>query len=674
MANNDSDNDSCIQAQTTLIAQQNPEAETHIHAACSECKRRKQKCTRHWPCQHCGDRRQADQCVFQTVLEVKPPEQRKAQTQHLVTQMKDLDFFSYAFLETFDDDSGSSDADLEELGYSASHVASTYSGHRKKRRRTTRDSERPVYYPHLEKAVKTLPSRSCLDALVDNFLNHVNFHYYVVHPTVFRREYERWCHRADNDDDIELQWTALLLMACACSAQYPSDALRHALEADQDQPIDQLAEQYHAVGHDLSTMIPITEYDMHTVQSFLHSSLWFKTKACYSESWHNLTTAMRVASELDIHNEEFAHPASQYQLEMGRRAWAIICAWDWQLGSIISRPLLLQPNVYDTRLPGLALKGELEEPEPSPGQFMSLQCELGSALLGPFGRPGPLEEMNDVAKHRDIVEAWAVRLPSYFSLRDPDTSLDDDFPWLRFQRLNLAFMGTSSLLSPLRSYLTKPLSTDSAAEDLQLQQDGVLWALRHLNMLFQVLRFTFPKDTTYRTVLFFIFDVTVLLCSAVVHDIDSSMPMRGLALRAIDDSISMMRALKRHAPIATQSYKVLDRICDEYLRLRTTDDAGRSKRQKLNLWQNQVFPNRRVENMPELDEYWDGYDFSFSLPSMSDSPESLGSSVTTLSPSDDDDDDIGIDEENAEIAYTLFTSIASSRLDDQCTADTSPDI
>lgn len=196
-----------------------------------------------------------------------------------------------------------------------------------------------------------------VDALVDNFLDSVNFHYYIVHPAVFRREYQNWCHRAYNNNHIELQWTALLLMACACSTQYSSDSLRRVLEADQGQSIHRLSEKYHAASHKLLMTIPMGRYDINILQTYLHSSLWFRTKARYPEFWRDLRAAIQVASELgklvftdgtlgvltfylDINREEITEEItdtlSDYNLEMRRRAWVTIRAWDWSVALLNS--------------------------------------------------------------------------------------------------------------------------------------------------------------------------------------------------------------------------------------------------------------------------------------------------------------------------------------------------
>lgn len=182
---------------------------------------------------------------------------------------------------------------------------------------------------------------------MDNFLDFINFQHSIVHPAAFRGEYQKWSHRAYTDNHVELQWTALLLMACACSAQYPSDTLCRALEADQDQSIHQLSEKYFTASHELATMIPVGRYDIYTIQIRLHSSIWLKTKARYPQCWHDMAAAIQVACELgestlthstsplmcscslDINSEEGTSQLSDCHLEMVRRAWVAVCSWDW---------------------------------------------------------------------------------------------------------------------------------------------------------------------------------------------------------------------------------------------------------------------------------------------------------------------------------------------------------
>ncbi|KAL9483951.1 hypothetical protein ACSS6W_002740 [Trichoderma asperelloides] len=111
----------CIQAQNALMAGdfQN-ETQAFIRSACSECKRRKQKCLRYWPCHHCGTRRVGNQCIFRTVLDVQSIDERKAQIDDFVSRMKGKCCFSHPLgEEDVDGNSESTGKDLEQFGYAS---------------------------------------------------------------------------------------------------------------------------------------------------------------------------------------------------------------------------------------------------------------------------------------------------------------------------------------------------------------------------------------------------------------------------------------------------------------------------------------------------------------------------------------------------------------------------
>lgn len=68
--------------------------------------------------------------------------------------------------------------------------------------------------------------------------------------------------------------------------------------AEQSQPIHQLSEKYHETGRKLATRIPVGKYDIHAIQTYLHSSLFFKTRARYTECRRDLATAVQIGSKM----------------------------------------------------------------------------------------------------------------------------------------------------------------------------------------------------------------------------------------------------------------------------------------------------------------------------------------------------------------------------------------
>lgn len=176
----------------------------------------------------------------------------------------------------------------------------------------------------LERALHTLPPRPytgqqtstpCVtrrkanwilaDAIVQNFLNNVNYHYYIIYPAGFLTDYESWWNDRNAHRPLGLQYTCLLMMICACSVQYASPELEpKLLELDED--TQRLCERYHNVARELHSVIPVGHNHVYNVQSLLHSCYWYKSEARFVECWHVLSSAIREAQELGEHSNFLA--------------------------------------------------------------------------------------------------------------------------------------------------------------------------------------------------------------------------------------------------------------------------------------------------------------------------------------------------------------------------------
>lgn len=178
--------------------------------------------------------------------------------------------------------------------------------------------------PQLERALQVIPPRpytgqsfpnavsrpswtstltSSPDTLVQNFLNNVNFHYYIVYPPSFLERYQQWWTDRAENKPLGIQWTCLLLMVCACASQYTDLELQKKLELDLGDRVQRLTEQYHEAARELGSIIPIGYSHIINVQQLLHSCYWFKSEAKFVECWHVLNSAIREAQELGEHHD-----------------------------------------------------------------------------------------------------------------------------------------------------------------------------------------------------------------------------------------------------------------------------------------------------------------------------------------------------------------------------------
>lgn len=137
-----------------------------------------------------------------------------------------------------------------------------------------------------------------VDVLVQNFLSRVNFHYYIIYPPSFLQEYRDWWADRQANKPLGLQWTCLLLMICACSAQYTEPGLQRKIEIELGEAVEYASDRYHLVARELHSTIPVSYSHLISVQYLLHSCLWYKYEARFVESWHVLSVAIREAQEL----------------------------------------------------------------------------------------------------------------------------------------------------------------------------------------------------------------------------------------------------------------------------------------------------------------------------------------------------------------------------------------
>ncbi|KAG6244754.1 hypothetical protein E4U24_004826 [Claviceps purpurea] len=536
---------------------QNANDDTQHRSACTECQRRKQKCNREWPCNHCQKRKVADKCCFSPSSTQEDPERTSRQVNNRKRQLSHEESIDEVDSTSWDD----VECDFESLGYTASHLFGGLNSSSTRKAKPTPRTYKQHYMdtascPRLKRALQILPPRPYTDALVQNFLNNVNFQYHILYTSSFLEEYRAWWTSRSEDRPLGLQWTCLLLTVCACSTQHTDAELQRKLETDLGQSTHKLAEQYHNAARELHSVIPVRSNHLLNVQSLLHSCFWYRSEARFVESWHVLSAAIREAQELGIHKETVTGPMPEFDREMRRRVWCILDTWDWQISSLLSRPMIIDRSDCDVGLPNLTLEGY----SPSPLLHIKLQSELIGRISKRFHNAKEVVRPSDVQTYQTIVETWMREFPAPYDLFNPDKSNDESRPWIVLHRHNLHNIALSMLLEPFRRYLAKPLSKNSPADELTIRSDGINYALRLMMSLHEFFDHVYPRDAKFHFVLFCIFDTAAVLCSALMHDQDCSIPRQHEVFCAIDKAVAMLKRLNTVTKTARTSYEVLVKV------------------------------------------------------------------------------------------------------------------
>lgn len=521
--------------------------------ACTECQRRKQKCNREWPCNHCLKRKVADRCRFnpadtgaeKALLESK----RKRQPNDSSSPEDGAEADPVDQSELTTDEA----AGFRELGYMPSHhLYKLTIDEVNNKADVTRSSQT---LPQFERALQVLPPRPYTDILVQNFKDNVNFHYYIIYPPAFLDQYRDWWVDRQKRKPLDLCWTSLLLVVCATATQYLDEESRQRIELDLGESVEALSHRYHTAAHELGNAIPSAERNFQYVQYLLLSCFWMKSEARFADCWHSLNAAVREAQELGMHKEVANSSLPEFDREMRRRLWCILDTWDWQISGFLSRPLIIDREDCDIELPSLALEGD----EPSPIMHMKLQSKLIAQVSKKYRKATDLMVATPAGtlEYRQLLEAWRATFPSVYDAESPNTSQDANHPWLALHRHYLETISLFMILDPFKSYLTKTPSSDASEAWRQVRGTGVDYCLKLMGALRRYHDHLESINSQSHFVVFCIFDVSTILCSAILHDDERDLPRRDEVYTTIDEAAKMLKQIRAVTKAAKTSCEVL---------------------------------------------------------------------------------------------------------------------
>ncbi|KAL5356866.1 fungal-specific transcription factor domain-containing protein [Aspergillus floccosus] len=543
-----------------MVNQADPTKSVRLATACTECQRRKQKCSREWPCNHCQARRIAHLCKFapkRIVKATRPAANDKSTLNSLPQRIVDRE-------PDLLDDAGKQtvikNEDFRALGYlhddpcSAIKEGANTPGVNLPKDSGTRSSE-------MENALRAIPSKPYTDMLVQHFLTDTNYQYYILYPPTFSSDYIAWWTAKANGHALTPEFTCLLLHVCACSACLLDTDTQRKLESELGENISTLSRRYHHMAKQLSSTIAPGKGGLTQVQQLFLNALWFKIEASFVEAWHALSTAIHEAQELGMHRSSSRLKLSEFDIEMRRRVWCILYAWDWQMSLLLSRPFIINSNYCSFELPNLRLESpECEEGLPSPITPLALECQLGQMITKIPGVMGGILSPSQAVAIQQETERWFASLPSIFSLTNPDTRWDTAHNYILVQRSTLHVIGYMVMLLPLKQCLTKTVDTDAISIERSLQPMAVDCALKLLEVSRQHLSYLPPRNLNFHFAPFLIFDSAAFLCSAILHDPSRRLFQRDRVIEGIGLALESLGQSSRHSNTSALCYRILIKL------------------------------------------------------------------------------------------------------------------
>ncbi|KAF2690949.1 hypothetical protein K458DRAFT_412264 [Lentithecium fluviatile CBS 122367] len=532
--------------------------------SCTECQRRKQKCSREWPCNHCQARKVPHLCQFgqKKIQQASPSENCRERQSESRGQKRSLPESTEVSSVSQDGQDEPEDG-LKMWGYMPGHVhynLSRTNGNDSKQKESSCESDKA---DEVEKVVHAIPPRSITDAFINHFLTVVNYRYSAIYAPTFTDNYVQWWTDRANSKRLSPEFTCLLLRVLSYSVQYLTPSLRKMIEFELACSSQALTDRFSAAAEELSKSFSASNTCLERVQEQFLKGAWLKSESRIVESWHALSSTIREAQELGIDKDTNAEGLTEFDIEIRRRLWALLFIWDWQMSAWLGRPHLIDQKDLSFIFPNLRLDQSTSEPNLlSPFAHMALQAQLARRIATHLGNVKATRDLSadQVSAVLVEIEKFIDELPPVFKIERPDESLDKQHPYYVFQRYQLHVVIYVTMLDFLKPYLAGDPRQPKNSNDADFRKTGIELGLKLLAVARRLFDHEFPINAKFHMVVFCIFDTATILCSAIIHDIDNVLPHRDQVMNAVESALEMLHQLSLTTKIGASSYRFLFKL------------------------------------------------------------------------------------------------------------------
>ncbi|KAF2872342.1 hypothetical protein BDV95DRAFT_491779 [Massariosphaeria phaeospora] len=535
--------------------------DSRLTSSCSECQRRKQKCSRQWPCNHCQSRKVPHLCQFGQ-KKVQQDSNPSSISSEAVNEPKKRTFTeaSDSAAVSLGSPYDEGENGLKAWGYMPGHVHYNLSKFDARNSESGDPSTEIQQSTEVDKVLHTVPPRSITDSVVNHFLNVVNHRYNAIYSPTFTDQYVQWWSDRANGKRLSPEFTCLLLRICAYCVQFLTIPLRKMVEFEMACSLQVLAERFYTAAEQLTVSFTAAKTCIERVQEQFLKCAYLKGESKMVESWHALGCTVREAQELGIDKEVRPQGLSEFDVELRRRLWTLLYVWDWQMSAWLGRPHVVDQKDVSFTYPSLRLDESDARPNLlSPFTHIVLMAKLCRRVASQMG---DVQIVSGVSPEQVLAvqaecQGFIDELPPIFRLTDTDLSLDAEHPYFVFQRCQLHVCLYLTMLDFMKTYLTRDPRQLTSPNDCEFRKLGVELALKQLVVSRRLFDHEFPINAKFHLVVFSLFDTATILCSAIIHDVDKTLPHREEIMDAIDTTLDMLHQLSLTTKIGASSYRFL---------------------------------------------------------------------------------------------------------------------
>ncbi|KIW31728.1 uncharacterized protein PV07_03328 [Cladophialophora immunda] len=566
-----------------------------ILRSCIECHRRKQKCDRLRPCQHCTGRGKPELCRYES--NDNQYGQRRATDAGMASSGESrIESSTTSYSSSLPETNPLSPQDhmdlVSILGYSTHSEHNTFSLVKKvgatssstSSPLSTLNSKQRALDHKYQSLIRQLPPKEHIDILVQQFFSEINWHYDVIDEITFRQQLETWIripYSAHSNAmsvlpaDVRAFPSLLFqVMAHALIHQPVADGTFSRLESlkyASEMTFVDLACDFSEAGFSALETMGKGEVTFVAVQSGLLRASLLKNTGNVIEAWHVLGTAIRDAQEIGLH-AELASPDSsasidaQWDKEMRRRIWFVLHNWDIHMAVVLGRPIttmmaagnkLSLPDDLARRESGTPPRKRTGHDPPTPSSVIRVGYDVAYRYFPQVhrleSRGARTEDYNMVREtHATIVENMD-RIPLWCRDEDPDVHFEEltGCHWLPAARLALTSGIYFVLLSLHRPYIF------SVAES---RTEALAAALKIVTVQRRLFQLSAPQQNISFNMVYPLFDAMVISLATIVLFPNENLDMLSEMVQNLRWGMDMLSKIGEHSAMARAAYGVVKKL------------------------------------------------------------------------------------------------------------------
>ncbi|KAL2866906.1 uncharacterized protein BJX67DRAFT_354362 [Aspergillus lucknowensis] len=571
---------------------------------CVPCYKRKQKCSRQYPCNHCTRRRRPEECIYESppvnqapragsaAIKARLQASENVETLEKLVGTQELDqssitpnscsYTQHSALSRsfgyFEDSNSNTMALLRNVDLDDECETET----------SDKDTSSRIFET-IRRDIERMPHRQVLDPLVQYFVSELNWMKQLVHVPAFLAHYQKWWSKDRPMRLEDVEFAVLILRICSYAILFlPSPSFKG--DEVGGQSFSEIRHICGNLGDSLAESCAALDWkgSMVRVQHLLFAALAFSCEGRTDKFWEGIASACRASQKAGLHANTSAptgNGTQELEKEIRRRTICNLYLLDSHLSRQLDRVPFLPDNLVSNMLPRLRLGPEVggvsdvAAPEMFTERLMQVQ-------LGRFWRKvaskrhSPYDPTQGEQIYEQFCSEYLPTLPPALSL-EPETKWDDDLPKLPMQRelLHIAiFDSVCWNFKPLLLLTPSQIETMPPYKQVLLQsqkQRLALAAIKELDAISTLHSMFGSSHTRFAAIIFNSFETSVLLLTLCLHQ-DFPFEQRGeqpdilglnvrkltrhKAIQSVEKSLARLQMLAEISDMAASGARIVSQL------------------------------------------------------------------------------------------------------------------